>query len=100
MSVRTIDQISDDELESCYDGCTNNDMVRELVEECLDDEGYINVEDFGYFFARAIEGFIDAEEDSDEYVESWEANLEWGERIAENINEALAIETPEEFRED
>lgn len=98
MATRTIDQICDEELEECYDGTTNNDMVRELIEQTLDDEGYIDIEDFGYSFARAIEGYIDADEDSDEYVESWEANQAWGESIAENINDALAIETPEEYK--
>lgn len=100
-AIRTIDQISDEELEDCYDGCTNNDMVRELVVKCLDDDGLINVEDFGHYFARAIEGFIaaDQDEEPDEWEEAWGNNCSWGETIAENINDALLIEEPEEYKE-
>lgn len=98
-AVRTIDQISDDELEDCYNGTTDNDMVRRLVEECLDDNGYVDVDDFAGDFAYTIEGFIDADEGTDEWDDAWEVNRAWGERIAENINDALAIEEPEEYQE-
>ena len=100
-AIRTIDQIGDDELEDCYDGTTNNDMVRELVVECLDDDGLINVEDFGHCFARSIEGFIaaDENEEPDEWEEAWGNNCAWGESIAENINDALSIEEPEDYKE-
>ena len=100
-AIRTIDQISDDELEDCYDGTTNNNMVRRLVKECLEDNGLINVEDFGHYFAREIEGFIaaDEEEEPDEWEEAWGNNCTWGETIAENINDALSIEEPEEYKE-
>ena len=100
-AIRTIDEISDYELEDCYDGTTNNDMVRELVINCVNDSGFVNVEDFVHCFAREIEGFIAADEDDEpeEWEEAWAANYEWGENIAENINYALSIEEPDEYKE-
>lgn len=97
--VRTIDQISDSELEDCYDGTTDNHMVRRLIGECSNEDGWIDSEDFGYLFARQIEGFIDADEDSEEWEEAWDANREWGENIAQNVNDAMAKEEPEEYKE-
>lgn len=100
-AIRTIDEISDYELEDCYEGTTSNDMVRELVSDLVNEDGFINVEDFAHSFAREIEGFIaaDEQEEPDEWEEAWEANYEWGENIAENINHALSIEEPEEYKE-
>lgn len=97
--VRNIDQISDEELEDCFDGSTDIEMVREIVSKCLDKDGFVNIEEFGHYFARAIEGFIDADEteDPDAWEEAWENNYEWGQTIAENINDSLSIEEPEEY---
>lgn len=97
-TIRTVDDIGDDELEDCFDGSTNIDMVRELCEQCENGAGYIDIEEFGERFATAIEGFISADHDTDEWYEAWENNREWGESIAENINAALDIEEPEEYK--
>jgi broad specificity phosphatase PhoE len=100
-AIRTVDEISDEELEDCFDGTTNIDMVRELCELCENNAGYVDIEEFGERFATAIEGFIgaDADDEPDEWQEAWDNNREWGEGIAENINEALDIEEPEEYKE-
>lgn len=96
--VRTLDQISDDELEDCLDGSSNLELVRRLLDENTDPNGWIWDMDFGEAFAEAIEGFIDADPDTDEWDEAWENNREWGENIASNVNDALAIEEPEEYQ--
>lgn len=98
MPVRTIDEISDDELEDCYDGTTDNDMVRRIIKRCLTNDGWIDEDDFADEFAYQIEGFIDADEDTNEWQESWDANRDWGYTIAENINDALSISEPEEYQ--
>lgn len=99
-TMRTVSDISDEELEDCFDGSTNIDMVRELCELCENNAGYIDIEEFGERFATAIEGFIgvDADEEPEEWQEAWDNNRDWGESIAENINEALDIEEPEEYK--
>jgi broad specificity phosphatase PhoE len=99
-SVRTVEDLSDEELEDCFDGTTNIDMVRELCDLCESADGFIDIEEFGERFATAIEGFIsaDADEEPEEWEEAWNNNKEWGESIAENINSALEIEEPEEYQ--
>ena len=97
--IRTIDKITDSELEDCFDGCTDIEMVRRLVGECTDEQGWIDSLDFGDCFAPQIQGFIDADQGSEDYEEAWEANRQWGENIAENINDSLSREEPEEYQD-
>lgn len=97
--IRTIDEITDSELEDCFDGCTDIEMVRRLIGECTDEQGWIDCLDFGDCFAQQIQGFIDADQGSEDYEEAWEANRQWGENIAENINDALSREEPEEYKD-
>ena len=40
--IRTIDEITDSELEDCFDGCTDIEMVRRLIGECTDEQGWID----------------------------------------------------------
>ncbi|CAB4241647.1 hypothetical protein UFOVP71_185 [uncultured Caudovirales phage] len=89
---RTLDSLTDEEIESCFDGSSNVDLVRGLLEENLAPEGWIWAMDFGGEFAEAIEGFIGAEEGTAEWDEAWNINCEWGERIADNVNALLAEE--------
>lgn len=90
--VRTLDSLTDEEIESCFDGSTDLELVKRLLKENSAPDGWIWSMDFGCEFAEAIEGFIGAEEGTDEWQESWDVNAEWGERIADNINELLAGE--------
>jgi len=87
---RTLDSLTDDEIESCFDGSSNVALVRSLLEDNLAPDGWIWAMDFGAEFAEAIEGFIGADEGTPEWDEAWEINCEWGERIGDNINELLA----------
>lgn len=89
--MRDVFELDDEELENCFDGSSNVDMVREILEKdgCIDDDGYVDVEQFAQWFAYAIEGFIDADEDTPEWQEAWDNNYEWGVSIAGNINDYL-----------
>jgi hypothetical protein len=87
---RTLDSLTDEEIEDCFDGSSNVDLVRSLLKDNLAPDGFIWVVDFASEFAYAIEGFIAADEGTDEWDEAWNVNCEWGEQIAENINNLLA----------
>lgn len=89
--MRNVFELDDEELEDCFDGSSNVDMVREILEKpnVVNEEGYVNEEKFADWFASGIEGYIDADEDTDEWQEAWDNNYEWGYSIAENINNYL-----------
>ena len=85
------EQITDDELGDCFEGSSNIDMVREILEKpgVVTGPGIIDSDQFAEWFAYAIEGFIDAEEDTEEWREAWDINFDWGLTIADNINDLL-----------
>ena len=85
------EQITDDELEDCFEGSSNIDMVREILEKpgVVTGPGIIDSDQFAEWFAYAIEGFIDAEQDTEEWREAWDINFDWGLTIADNINDLL-----------
>ena len=89
--MRNVFELDDEELEDCFDGSSNVDMVREILEKhgVVDDDGYVVVDNFAQWFAYGVEGYIDADEDTDEWQEAWDNNYEWGQSIAENINNYL-----------
>jgi hypothetical protein len=86
---RTLQSLTDDEIESCLGGSTDLELVKKLLLENYASDGWITVMDFGYSFAEAIQTFIDAEPDTDEYRKAWDINSEWGESIAQNVNDLL-----------
>ena len=90
--TRTLESLSNDEIESCINGSTNIDLVRRLLKENQAPDGWIWEMDFGAEFAEAIEGFIDADKNTDDWDDAWNVNCEWGEQIAENVNQLLAGE--------
>ena len=90
-AFKTIDSLTDDQIENCFEGSSDVNMVRRIAKKCIDENGYVDVEDFSQMFAEHIEGFISAEEETDEWNEAWFENRNWGEIIAENINEILAL---------
>lgn len=85
--------LSDDDLEECIDGSTNIDMIREILEKefTMADDGRVIPGNFADWFAYAIEGFIDVDEDEDPaaWEDAWENNYDWGIDIAIAINEKL-----------
>lgn len=88
---KTIDDLTDDQIENCFEGSSDVNMVRKIAKKCIDENGYVDVEDFSQAFAESIEGFISEEEGSDEWDDVWYENRNWGEIIAENINEIMAL---------
>lgn len=88
--VRTLESLTDDEIESCLNGSTNLDLVKRLLKENQAPDGWIWGLDFADNFAEAIESFIDAEPDTPEWQAAWDINSEWGETIADNVNDLLA----------
>ena len=89
--MKTVHDLDDEEIEDCVDGTTNIDMIREIFTKhgVLGDDGYIDPEIFADWFAMGIEGFIDAEEDSEAWTEANDNNWNWGYDIADNINMLL-----------
>jgi len=90
LPVRTLDNLTDEEIEDCFDGSSNVNLVRSLLKDNLALDGWVWGIDFGHAFAEAIESFIGADEGTTEWDEAWDINCEWGERIADNINNLLA----------
>lgn len=91
--VRTLDSLSDEEIESCIDGSSDVKLIRRLLKANLAPDGWVWSIDFGQEFAEAIEGFIGADYGTDEWDEAWQVNADWGESMADNVNELLAGET-------
>lgn len=83
------DELDDDQLELCVDGSTSLDLLREIIDKTITDNGYVDEADFAQWFAYALEGYLDADEGTDEWNESNEANYNWGLAIAESINEEI-----------
>lgn len=82
------DILSDEELEECIEGSSNITMIRDIIER-TQKETLLDVESFSEWFAYGVEGYIEAEEGTEEWEECNENNREWGECIAENINEMV-----------
>jgi hypothetical protein len=86
----TVYDLSDDQIETCFDGASNVEMVRNLLIEAYNkDLNSVDEMDFSFEFADAIKGFIDAEEGTDEWEEAYDNNCEWGGSIAQNVNELI-----------
>ena len=86
-----LEQFTDDEIEECFEGSSNVDLVRDIAGKCMTENGTIAEMAFGQMFARAIEGYIgvDYEEDPDEWEEAWDINEDWGISIASNLNDMI-----------
>jgi len=86
----TVYDLSDDQIESCLDGSSDVEMVRNiLIDAHNKDLNVVDEMDFSFEFADAIKGFIDAEEGTDEWEEAYDNNCEWGGSIAQNVNELI-----------
>ena len=90
--LTTIADLSDDQIESCFNGSSNVDLVRDLFEENYrSDLKIVDEKSFGEAFAEAIQGFIGADEveEPEEWKEAYAINQEWGESMAQSVNELL-----------
>ena len=90
--MKSVYELTDEELEDCVDGSTNITMLRDILTKhgVIDLEGWIDPEIFADWFARGIEGFIDADPDSEEFFKIYENNWDWGFDIADNINSYIS----------
>lgn len=84
--VKTVFDLTDEELEECIDGVTDLQLIRRLLKECV----LIDQERFAELFANALAGFITEEEGTKEYFEAFDNNYAWGYDIINSINEMVA----------
>lgn len=82
--------LTEDELEEIIEptGSTSMALIREILGKpfCVEKDGLVDVKKFAQWFGYALEGFIDADEESEEWYEANGNNVLWGIDIAENIN--------------
>ena len=94
--LRNPSELTDEDIEECIDGSSDVRMIREIMtmEDVYEQEDstHIHEENFATRFAYAIEGFIDADPETEEWSEAWDNNYQWALTIAENINDMLEIE--------
>lgn len=90
--IKNVHELSDQEIEDCLDGSSNVVMIRDILTKhgVVGDDGYIDPEIFADWFSMGIKGYIDAEEDSDEWIEANDHNWIWGYDIADNINDYIS----------
>lgn len=92
MNIKDVKNLTDDEIESCIEGSSNIEMIRDILTKhgVVDLEGYVDPEVFADWFAQGIEGYIDAKMNSDEWIESNDTNWNWGYDIGDNINSLIS----------
>lgn len=90
--MKRVFDLTDEELEDCVDGSSNIEMIRDILtrQGVVDEQGWVDPEIFADWFAKGIEGFIDAEQDSEEWVAAFDNNWNWGYDIADNINSVIS----------
>lgn len=90
--MKNVHTLTDEELESCFDGTTSVLLVREILQKhgVVDLEGFIDPEIFADWFAEAIKDFIGIEEDTPEWTEAFDNNWNWGYDIGDNINSLIS----------
>lgn len=98
LTIKNVHELTDEELENCVDGTTNIEMIRDILSKhrVVDEQGYIDPEIFADWFAMGIEGFIDAEKDTNEWIEANDNNWNWGYDIGDNINSYISNNFQEE----
>lgn len=89
---KSVNELTDEELESCVDGTTNVILLRDILAKpgVVDGEGWVDPEIFADWFATGIEGYISADPDSEEWTEAYDTNWNWGYDIADNINSYIS----------
>ena len=82
--------LTEEELEEIIEqtGSTSIALIREILGKpfCVEEDGLVDVKKFAQWFGYALEGFIDADEESEEWYEANGNNVLWGIDIAEDIN--------------
>lgn len=90
--MKSVHELTDQELEDCVDGSTNIAMLRDILTkpEVVDTEGWIDPEIFADWFSIGVAGYITEDVDSPEWVEANDTNWNWGYDIADNINSYIS----------
>lgn len=90
--MRSVKELTNAEIEDCINGSSNVEMIRKILSKhgVVDIEGWVDPEIFADWFAQGIEGFINAEEDTDEWTEAYNNNWNWGYDIGDNINSMIS----------
>lgn len=79
--------LSDEELTECFDGVTNIDLVRKII-DIAQLENLLDEEEFADQFSFHLRHYI-GECSQEEYKEAYQNNWDWGYNIASNINDML-----------
>ena len=80
-------ELTDEELEEYVGDGVSIDIVREILEKPgVVDINSIEEDEFAQWWAYALEGYIDADEDTPEWKEAYDNNYDWGYEIAKDIN--------------
>jgi hypothetical protein len=89
--MKNVTSLSDNELHDCFDGTTSPELVREIIEKpgVITDTGAVDANQFAQWFAHSLQDLIDADPTTEEWQEGWRVNFEWGENIANNINDYI-----------
>lgn len=90
--MKSIFELTDEELEDCVDGSTNISMLREILRkpDVIDEDGWINPEFFADWFSVGLAGYITEDVNSAEWAEANDTNWNWGYDIADNINSYIS----------
>lgn len=90
--MKSVFELTNDELEDCVDGSTDIQILREILNKqgVVDEQGWVDPEIFADWFATGIEGYIDAERDSEVWTEAYNNNWNWGYDIGDNINSYIS----------
>lgn len=89
---KAIKDLTDQEIEDCINGSSNIKMIRDILTKpnVVDNEGWVDPEIFADWFAHGVEGYIDAKQDTDEWIEANDNNWTWGYDIGDNINSLIS----------
>lgn len=84
--------LTDDELHDCFDGTTSPELVKEIFEKAgvITDRRLVDVDQFAQWFAHSLQDLIDEDPTTEEWQQAWRVNFEWGESIAQNINDYIS----------
>lgn len=90
--MRSVKDLTDEELEECIEGSSSIKMIREILTKhgVVDLEGWIDPEIFADWFAEGLKDLIGEEEDNPNYTEAYDNNWNWGYDIGDNINSMIS----------
>lgn len=90
--IKNVHELTNEEIEDCIDGSSNVEMIRDILTKpgVVGSDGFVDPEAFADWFSQAISGYIDAEMNSDAWIEANDNNWTWAYDIADNINSFIS----------